>query len=157
MAAIMSTTDSNPLVCHWDGPGTPLPAPILQAVGALQPGDMVGLHGPMGAGKTTLTAALGQAFHVPDVIQSPTFALIHEYAMPGGPWPWLHVDLYRLGPDGAPGLFDTLLAYWLSGNWVVWVEWAEFAPSLPWTHRLQLVLDPAHRNRRWLSWEPLHA
>jgi len=59
------------------------------------PGDIVTLAGPLGAGKTTLTQAIGQGLGVPSscYITSPTFGLLHEYP---GRLPLFHMDLYRL-------------------------------------------------------------
>ena len=66
----------------------------------LGPGDVIGLAGPLGAGKTTLARALivalteaggdGPLGEVP----SPTFTLVQVYETGGAPvW---HFDLYRL-------------------------------------------------------------
>jgi tRNA threonylcarbamoyl adenosine modification protein YjeE len=62
----------------------------------LLPGDLLVLEGPLGAGKTFLAGALVHALGVPEdePIQSPTFALVHEYE---GRLVVLHADLYRLG------------------------------------------------------------
>ena len=63
---------------------------------ALVAGDVVALHGGLGAGKTTLAraivAALGHAGEVP----SPTFAIIELYEPPGIRLPVVHADFYRL-------------------------------------------------------------
>lgn len=63
---------------------------------ALAPGDLLILEGPLGAGKTLLAGALVHALGVPEEepVQSPTFALVHEYE---GRLAVLHADLYRLG------------------------------------------------------------
>lgn len=63
---------------------------------ALAPGDLLVLEGPLGAGKTLLAGALVHALGVPEEepVQSPTFALVHEYE---GRLTVLHADLYRLG------------------------------------------------------------
>lgn len=70
-----------------------------RALGArLQPGDVVLLRGPMGAGKTTFTRALAEGLGVdrPDRVRSPTFNLWLEHP---GPRPLAHVDLFRLAAD----------------------------------------------------------
>ncbi len=58
-------------------------------------GDVVALEGDLGAGKTTLTQAIGHGLEVPKscYITSPTFSLLHEYP---GRIPLYHMDLYRL-------------------------------------------------------------
>ncbi|MCY1054523.1 tRNA (adenosine(37)-N6)-threonylcarbamoyltransferase complex ATPase subunit type 1 TsaE [Nannocystis sp. SCPEA4] len=85
-----------------------------RALGAcLRAGDAVLLHGPMGAGKTTLTRAIAVGLGVshPSRVQSPTFTLCMVHR---GQGPSLcHVDLFRLGGDGDEGFgggagFDSL-------------------------------------------------
>lgn len=87
----------------------------------LKPGDIVGLHGPMGAGKTTLTQALSRALGITERVNSPTFVLIHEYET--GKFPVIHADLYRLGPEQADGLLDELSPAIELGKALVLVEW----------------------------------
>src|SRR5215211_3231153 len=55
-------------------------------------------HGAMGAGKTTIIAALCRAKGVQDVVSSPTFSIINEYAYQeyGVLKKLFHMDLYRL-------------------------------------------------------------
>lgn len=62
----------------------------------LKPGDVVGLKGPLGSGKTTLARAiLRAAADDPDlIVPSPTFTLVEVYETPRGSY-W-HFDLYRL-------------------------------------------------------------
>jgi tRNA threonylcarbamoyl adenosine modification protein YjeE len=59
-------------------------------------GDLVLLHGPLGAGKTTLTRGIGKALGAKGTIQSPTFVLARTHETESGA-PLVHVDAYRLG------------------------------------------------------------
>ena len=62
----------------------------------LRPGDVVGLYGELGSGKTTLARAiLRAAAGDPDlIVPSPTFTLVEIYETARGTY-W-HFDLYRL-------------------------------------------------------------
>lgn len=95
---------------------------------AIQPGDVVALNGPLGAGKTTFVQQLGAALGVSEAVTSPTFVLMHEYL--SGRLPVVHVDLYRLGPERAAGFADELLAIIDEGRSLVLVEWAEYGEFL---------------------------
>ncbi len=86
-----------------------------------QPGVVIGLVGPLGAGKTRLVRAIAEAQGVdPAAISSPTFVLIHEYE---GRIPIYHFDAYRLE---TPQAFEDLGAaeYWSLGGLCL-VEWAD--------------------------------
>ena len=67
----------------------------------LEAGDVVVLHGPLGAGKTTFVRGLGEGLGIEGLIQSPTFVVyrVHSRTTPSMP-PLVHVDAYRLShPD----------------------------------------------------------
>ena len=64
---------------------------------ALAAGYLVVLTGPLGAGKTTLTAGIAEGLGVRGPVASPTFVLARTPpSLTGGP-PLVHVDAYRLG------------------------------------------------------------
>jgi tRNA threonylcarbamoyladenosine biosynthesis protein TsaE len=86
-----------PLEIETYGPDETRSAGILLA-GWLRPGDVVLLHGDLGAGKTTLAQGIAAGLGINDVISSPTFILVNEYdvASDGIPGRLFHVDLYRL-------------------------------------------------------------
>jgi len=63
--------------------------------GALKGGDLVGLQGELGAGKTTFVQGLAQGWGSLDSVTSPTFILVNEYRRPGGDF-LFHMDAYRL-------------------------------------------------------------
>lgn len=115
----------------------------------LSDGDVIALHGPMGAGKTALAQGIGAGLEVEEPVSSPTFALVHQYA---GRRPLWHVDAYRLeGPDEA---VDLALAELLRGGGALIVEWPErLAPALP-AHRLDIELVPEADERRRLVFRP---
>src|SRR4051812_42628802 len=68
----------------------------------LQPGDVVLLHGNLGAGKTTLAQGIAAGLGFKDLISSPSFILVNEYEIPSGTISdrLYHVDLYRLRESG---------------------------------------------------------
>ncbi len=108
---------------------------------ALAPDLVVGLVGPLGAGKTRLSRAIAEALGVdPPAIASPTFVLIHEY---DGRVPVYHFDVYRLT---APAAFEDLGAadYWKAGG-VCLIEWAD------------RVRDLLPADAWWITIEPLDA
>nr|WP_204399704.1 tRNA (adenosine(37)-N6)-threonylcarbamoyltransferase complex ATPase subunit type 1 TsaE [Arcanobacterium pluranimalium] len=71
----------------------------IQAVGAAlgraaQPGDMVMLNGPLGAGKTTMTQGIARGLGVKGKVSSPTFVIAQIHR--GAQLDLVHVDAYRL-------------------------------------------------------------
>jgi tRNA threonylcarbamoyl adenosine modification protein YjeE len=91
----------------------------------LRAGDAVGLDGDLGAGKTTLVAALVRALGNDAEVSSPTFTFWHRY---GGTPPLEHLDLYRIG--GADELVELGLEEAFTPEGIAFVEWAERFPEL---------------------------
>lgn len=96
-----------------------------KAIGAalartLEPGDVVGLSGDLGAGKTRLVQGAAAALGVEGPVVSPTFMLVREY---DGRVPVHHVDAYRL--SGASELEDIGLDEVFPADAVVFVEWSD--------------------------------
>src|SRR5699024_2602740 len=60
----------------------------------LKVGDVVMLHGDLGAGKTTLTQGVARGLGIEEPVQSPTFTLVREHDTPA--MRLYHLDLYRL-------------------------------------------------------------
>lgn len=98
-------------------PGTLDAAAALAAT--LVAGDVLLLHGDLGAGKTVFVKGLARGLGLsPDVVTSPTFTLVHEYT--GGRLPLVHLDLYRIdrielddvGFDPALAESGVLVAEW---------------------------------------------
>ena len=86
----------------------------------LQPGDVVLLDGPLGAGKTALTQGIGAALGIAGAINSPTFTLLKEYQ---GRLPLYHFDLYRI--EDPEELFTLGFEDYFGGEGACVVEWAD--------------------------------
>lgn len=111
-----------------------------------RPPLVIALTGDLGAGKTTLAAAICRGYGVAEPVTSPTYALVQEYTAPRSPV--VHIDLYRLD---APAQLDAL--GWdelVHAHALVLVEWPERAGDrLPHDHVPieieHLADDPARR------------
>lgn len=91
---------------------------------------IIALKGPMGAGKTTLTAALIRTLKMDDEASSPTFAIVNEYHSSETGQTVYHFDFYRL-ESSAEALEIGVEDYWDSGNLCI-MEWSEnIADILP--------------------------
>jgi tRNA threonylcarbamoyladenosine biosynthesis protein TsaE len=117
--------------------------------GLLGPGDVVGLAGDLGAGKTRLVQGAADALGAEGPVLSPTFMLVREY---DGDPPVHHVDAYRL--SGPLELEDLGLEDVLSPEAVVFVEWADrVAAALP-ESWLELVLHIRDGDQRQIEVRP---
>lgn len=85
----------------------------------LGPGDVVVLHGALGAGKTTFSRGIGDGLGVVGTVQSPTFVVArsHDRVVPELP-ALVHVDAYRL--SHSEELVDLDIDY---DNSIVLIEW----------------------------------
>ncbi len=93
---------------------------IGKALGkTLSPGDVIGLKGDLGAGKTAITKAIGEGMGITDLITSPTFTLVREYQNDTNLY---HFDTYRLA---GMEVDDLGLDDYFYGDGVCVVEWAD--------------------------------
>jgi len=89
--------------------------------GVLRLGDLLRLHGELGAGKTTFCRGLGVGLGLSEPMTSPTYLLCKEYAWRDGAV--LHLDGYfaqRLGSLLGEGLLERF-----DGQHLILVEWAD--------------------------------
>lgn len=104
------------------------------------------LSGELGAGKTTLIAALLAACGVHEAVRSPTYSLIEVYAF--GARLGVHLDLYRL--QGAGEIEQLGLRDYLQQDTLLLVEWPERAEGHLPRADLSLQLSPDGTGRRCL-------
>jgi tRNA threonylcarbamoyladenosine biosynthesis protein TsaE len=112
----------------------------------LRRGDVIGLKGELGAGKTTLARAiLRAAADDPGlIVPSPTFTLVEVYETPRGAF-W-HFDLYRL--ETPEQVYELGWEEALAGGISI-IEWPErLGPLLP--KHLSVTLEVDGDGRRAL-------
>jgi tRNA threonylcarbamoyladenosine biosynthesis protein TsaE len=121
---------------------------LAEAIGrALEPGDVIGLVGDLGAGKTVFARGLARGLGTdPGVpVCSPTFTLANVYP---ARFPLYHLDLYRL--DDEDELETIGYRDYEDGSGAVVVEWCDrVAGVLPADH-LRVELTLGGRERRTL-------
>jgi tRNA threonylcarbamoyladenosine biosynthesis protein TsaE len=88
----------------------------------LKPGDVVGIFGEMGAGKTVLVRGIARGLGYNGRVTSPTYTIVNEY--PTSPM-LFHFDLFRLG--SASELYDIGFEDYIARGGVCAVEWFEKA------------------------------
>jgi len=85
------------------------------------------LYGKMGAGKTTFIKLLCHYLGAPDIVQSPSFAIINEYQTNSGE-SLFHFDFYRI--TKMEDVFDIGYEdYFYSGSYC-FIEWPELIEEL---------------------------
>ena len=136
----------------------------MQALGEqlatqLVAGDVLLLHGDLGAGKTTLVQGIARGFQVEEAVQSPTFTLVAEHdgvTTSGEPMRLYHLDLYRLADPSELESFG-YETYLQPEDGISLIEWPERADDwLP--ERFLLVrIDYAEGGSRSLTIAPIPA
>lgn len=107
---------------------------LAQKIGEkLRPGDVIAYRGDLGAGKTTFTRGLALGMGLPDLVTSPTFALVHDY---GGRL--IHFDMYRITDPlelETTGFYD-----YPQDECVFAIEWSEnIQDALP-SHTIRITI-----------------
>ena len=97
-------------------------------------GEIIALHGVLGAGKTQLVKGLARGLGYEGDVTSPTFTIVHEYR--GGRLPLYHLDLYRMKSEA--DAIDIGLEEYLPSDGVTVIEWPD---------RLASILPP--QTRHW--------
>lgn len=115
----------------------------------LKPGDVVGLYGELGAGKTTMVKGIASAISIDErEILSASFMIISEYNTTP---PFTHIDLYRIENDAE--LAELGLWEHIGGDNISVIEWAEKAGmELP-DELIKVTLESISENMREITIE----
>lgn len=113
--------------------------------------SVIAFHGAMGVGKTTFIHALCDVKKVRDVVGSPTFSIINEYAYTenGAEKRIYHIDLYRL--DNEEEAVRAGVEECLYSDHTCLVEWPEKAPGIFPEHTVHIHLSWVDNERRSLK------
>lgn len=104
-------------------------------------GTCITLNGDLGAGKTTLTKAIGKALGVTKTISSPTFTILKIY---NGKLPLYHIDAYRLEGIEQDLGFEEMM----EDDGVCVIEWGEFIQEILPTERLDITIRALNDEER---------
>jgi tRNA threonylcarbamoyladenosine biosynthesis protein TsaE len=115
----------------------------------LAPGDVVGLSGQLGSGKTCFVRGLARGLGSDDWVCSPTFVFLHIYR---GRVPLRHFDLYRIGSGSE---WETLAFEDGREGTITVVEWVEKAPPDRLGDHLVLELSILGENCRQLEFRAM--
>lgn len=113
----------------------------------IEPGDVIALFGPLGAGKTTLARGILNGLGHSGEVASPTFPIVLPYDPPDTRVPVWHVDLYRIED---PAELEELGLEEARPEVALLIEWPERLPHL-WQETLRLTLEPRPDGSRALT------
>lgn len=93
-------------------------------VSRLKGGDIVGLVGDLGSGKTVFVRGVVEALHGKTKVKSPTFTIMNEYPVSGeGISRVLHLDLYRF--EKSQHLEALALEDEMREDTIIFIEWPD--------------------------------
>ncbi len=112
----------------------------------LKGGEVIGLSGDLGAGKTTFVRAMVRAFLGDVRVVSPTFGILQEFKVGEGAIKTIvHVDAYRF--KSAQELAALELESYDQASTVMCIEWPERVEgAIDWTHWVELNHDGEGRS-----------
>ncbi|MCC6704348.1 MAG: tRNA (adenosine(37)-N6)-threonylcarbamoyltransferase complex ATPase subunit type 1 TsaE [Thermomicrobiales bacterium] len=125
----------------------------------LDPGDVLLLHGDLGAGKTTLSQGIARGLGIEQAVTSPTFTLVAEYRVEppvNGIERLAHLDLYRLTDPAELDSFG-FEEYLTPEAGVTLIEWPERAANQLPAEAILIEITPDGADQRRIAIRQLGA
>lgn len=111
---------------------------------------LVAFYAPMGAGKTTFSAAICRALGVDsDAVGSPTFSIVNEYRTATGE-PLFHFDFYRL--DKISEALDIGFYDYIDSGYLCLMEWPENIEEIIPEETVKVSIAVQEDGSRLISW-----
>lgn len=124
-------------------------AGLARRVASNEQGLVVGLSGPLGAGKTTFAQGVVAALGSDDYVTSPTYSIVHTYDTTP---PVVHMDLFRLGSLDELESIGYRDHYF--GKCLALVEWIERVPEAIPPEWIEIQLAPQASDVRLILVRP---
>lgn len=126
----------------------------------LQGGEVLGLIGNLGAGKTVFTQGLAEELGIKEIVNSPTFVLMKIYAISNKQKATsdkrlaisklIHVDAYRI--NNPEELLDIGLdEYFNNKDYLVVIEWADKIKKILPLNSIIINFDIRNKNQREIT------
>ena len=101
------------------------------------PGQVICLNGDLGVGKTLFSQGFAKGLGVRDIVNSPTFTIVHQYD--DGRLPFYHFDVYRIG--GIDEMYEIGFTEMVYGNGVSLIEWADQISEILPEHYTKITIE----------------
>ena len=93
---------------------------------AAKPGDVIGLRGDLGVGKTVFTQGVAAGLGIDGPVSSPTFTIVQTYEE--GRLPLYHFDVYRIGD--VTEMDEIGFDDYVFGDGLSLIEWADLIEEI---------------------------
>lgn len=116
----------------------------------LKGGEVILLHGDLGAGKTTFTKGIAKALSIKNIITSPTFTIMKQYY---GDLALCHYDMYRINSSDEIdelGISD----YLYEKDTVSVIEWNKFDDLKDY---ISIEIQYVNDNERMISFKEVNS
>lgn len=99
-------------------------------------GEVYTLLGDLGVGKTVLTKGVAVGLGIKEMVNSPTFTVLHVYE--GGRLPFYHFDVYRIAD--VDEMDEIGYEDYFYGDGICFIEWANLVREILPEHYRQIVI-----------------
>jgi tRNA threonylcarbamoyladenosine biosynthesis protein TsaE len=115
-----------------------------------EPHKKFAFYGAMGSGKTTFITALCHTLGAVDLVSSPTFSIVNEYATRSAELIY-HFDFYRI--KTSEELFDIGFEEYNNSSAWCFIEWPDRAPELISGNFVKVFIEPDSNENRIITFE----